>query len=365
MNILVLQETDWITRGPHTQHHVFERLSQNPKIRIVALDYDIDKIMKSDSVFIKKQIYTECHRTIGDSNIKIIRTAHLQVPFLRRISSLVTNIFQILQVIRHKRPDLIVGFSITNGFIGLLLSKIFRIPFLFYTIDILHTLVPILYVQGLARTINRFLLKYSDHTIVVTKFLQSYLLNEGVPKDRISLLFNGISLENTVVNEQKLSELKHRFAISNNDFVLFFMGYLYDFAGLKEIIDYYHSDIKQGKLNLKFLILGDGGIYNSLKNHIEQLNADWVILAGRVPFFEITEYIELADLCILSFEINEITREITPIKIIEYMAMQKPVLSTALPGVVNELGEESGVIFALNQKELVKQIGKLPFKILF
>ena len=40
MNILVLQETDWLSRGPHTQHHVFERMSRNPNIKITVMEYD-------------------------------------------------------------------------------------------------------------------------------------------------------------------------------------------------------------------------------------------------------------------------------------------------------------------------------------
>ena len=44
MNILVLQETDWLTRGPNTQHHIFERISKNIDFRITVLDYDIDRI---------------------------------------------------------------------------------------------------------------------------------------------------------------------------------------------------------------------------------------------------------------------------------------------------------------------------------
>ena len=57
MKIIGIQETDWFNRGPHTQHHVFERLSLNPNIQLTVFDYDIDKIMKSDSRWIKKRIY--------------------------------------------------------------------------------------------------------------------------------------------------------------------------------------------------------------------------------------------------------------------------------------------------------------------
>jgi len=140
------------------------------------------------------------------------------------------------------------------------------------------------------------------------------------------------------------------------------MGYLYDFAGLQEIIDYYNNDVRSGKIKLKFVILGDGGIFNSLNNHIKKIGANWVILAGRVPFFEIAEYIQLADLCLLSFRINDITKEIVPIKIFEYMAMKKPVLSNSLPSVVLELKNNSDVIFSKNLDDLIKKIGELISK---
>ena len=100
-----------------------------------------------------------------------------------------------------------------------------------------------------------------------------------------------------------------------------------------------------------------------MQNYIKKIKANWVILAGRVPYSEIIEFIELADLCLLSFAINDITKEITPIKIIEYMAMKKPVLSNRLPGVIYELGKDCGVIFTKNQMELIKKIEELiPFR---
>jgi len=359
MNILVLQETDWLKRGPHTQHHVFERLSKNPRIKIIVLDYDIDKIMQSKTFFIKKHNYQNINRAIKNSNVKIIRTAHIQIPYLRRISSVISNFFEVLKIIRKNHPDIITGFSITNGFIGLLLAKIFKIPYIFYCIDLLHTLIPISSIQGIARIVTRFLFKYADQVIVVTKLLQNYAINEGISPLKTKILLNGISLENTEVDENKFNLLKSKFSISDDNFVLFFMGFLYDFAGLREIIDYYNDDVKNGRYNLKFLILGDGGIYNHLEKYVKEIEAEWVILAGRVPFFDVTEYIHLADLCILSFKLNEITREINPVKVMEYMAMKKPVLSNSLPGVVQEIGKNNGVIFAKNQKDLIIKIGEL------
>lgn len=359
MIILGLQETDWLTRGPHTQHHIFERLSKNPNLKITIFDYDIDKIMKLKSILINKKIYHNIDRAVENSNVIIIRTAHIQVPYIRRISSLITNFFGMLVFFRRNRPDIIFGFSITNGAIGLLLAKLFRIPFIFYYIDLLHTLVPLTFAQDFAKLITRFLFKNSDRVIVVTEPLQKYVLNEGIPIEKTKILLNGISLENTIVDREKLENLKFNLSIKDDDFIILYMGYLYKFAGLKEIIDHYNSDILSGKLKIKFLIVGDGEIYNQLINHVKKINADWVILTGKVPFFETTEYLELADLCLMGFELNDVTKDITPVKVMEYMAMKKPVLSTSLPSVVREIGKNNGVIYSQNQKEFVEKIRDL------
>jgi glycosyltransferase involved in cell wall biosynthesis len=359
LHILVLQETDWLTRGPHIQHHIFERISLNNFYEITVLDYDIDKIQKYHSLFIKTHFYHNTDRSIKGSKVSVIRTSHLQIPYFRRISSLISNFFQILKLIRKKRIDVIVNYSMTNGLIGLLMAKLLHIPFIFHYIDILHELVPISFVRPLAKIVTRILFKFSDTTLVYTKLQENKVINEGVSPKKVIILPNGVSLENTVVNKEKFELLKRNYSIRKQDFIIFFMGYLYDFAGLKEIIDRYHSEVVNGKFNLKFIILGDGGIYNSLLKHVNQIGAKWVIMPGRVPFFEISEYIELADLCLLSFKINDITREITPIKIIEYLAMKKPVLSNMLPGVFLEFGKKNGVIYSKNQEDLIEKISDL------
>ncbi len=359
MKLLVLQETDWLTRGPHVQHHLFERLSRNPMLHILILDYDIDKLQHSTSIFVKRQEFLDIHRTIKDSNIKIIRTSNLLVPFIRRISALFTNFFEILRIVKHQRPDVIVGYSITNGLIGLFFAKIMGIPYILHYIDILHKLVPITYAQWIARIISRFSFKLADKILVFTSFHRDFVIHEGGLPDRIELIPNGISLENISPDAHKTREIKEKFSITQNDFVIFFMGYLYDFAGLIEIVDYYNNLVKLGKLPLKFLILGGGGIQDELTRHVKEIGADWVIMAGKVPYFEVNNYIAISDLCLLSFKINDVTKEITPIKIIEYMAMSKPVLSNSLPGVVKEIGPNHGVIFSKNQRDLIKKIGEL------
>jgi len=273
MNILVLQETDWLTRGPHIQHHIFERLSKNLSFNLVVIDYDIDNTQHVNSLFVKKKIYY-ANRTIKNSKVKIIRTSCIKVPFVRRITSLISNFFTMLKIIRKNRPDVIVGYSISNGLIGLMLAKLLNVPYIFHYIDFLHKLVPISYLQEIAKVFARITLKYADQVIVFTNYQRKFVINEGANPQKIKMLPNGVSIENCVVDEKRYNNLKNKFSINDSDFVIFYMGWLYDFAGIKEIIDYYNNDVINGIYNLKFLILGDGGIYNYLIDYIKKIDAD-------------------------------------------------------------------------------------------
>lgn len=53
------------------------------------------------------------------------------------------------------------------------------------------------------------------------------------------------------------SEIRKRYGIKDDDSVLFFMGWLYDFSGLKEVATEL-SKIKDEKPDIKLLIEGAG-----------------------------------------------------------------------------------------------------------
>jgi glycosyltransferase involved in cell wall biosynthesis len=46
-------------------------------------------------------------------------------------------------------------------------------------------------------------------------------------------------------------------------------------------------------------------------------------------------------------------QDIVPIKLYEYMAMEKPVIATALPGVMKEFGEDNGVFYISGPEETI------------
>jgi glycosyltransferase involved in cell wall biosynthesis len=55
---------------------------------------------------------------------------------------------------------------------------------------------------------------------------------------------------------------------------------------------------------------------------------------GVIPFADLPRFVEGLDLCLIPFAVDDMTRAVNPVKVYEYLAAGKPVLSTPLPEVV-------------------------------
>ena len=73
---------------------------------------------------------------------------------------------------------------------------------------------------------------------------------------------------------------------------------------------------------------------------------------GKKPYDALAGYVHYFDVCMIPFVLNEITEATSPVKLFEYMAMEKPVVSTALP----ECMKYDPVVIAHSRNEFVKAV---------
>jgi glycosyltransferase involved in cell wall biosynthesis len=207
--------------------------------------------------------------------------------------------------------------------------------------DAQHTIVPGRILRFIAKHIERIILKNASRVIVINERLKDYSVELGADSSNVVVIRAGIDLaryDPNISGRQAREEL----GIDDDDFVLFFMGWLYDFSGLKEVAD----DVLKRNSRFRLLIVGDGDAFEDLQEIRERSgHRDKVILTGKQPFGRIPELIATADVCLLPAYNNETMRDIVPIKLYEYMAMGKPVISTELPGVMKEFGRGNGVTY--------------------
>jgi glycosyltransferase involved in cell wall biosynthesis len=354
MNILVVQESNWLTRNPHQQHHLMERLAaRGHSVRVI--DYDVDwKKKNEDGISSPRTEYAEVNKIIPGISIRVIRPLSIRIPILEYPVLLITHRKEILRQIREFKPDIIIGFGILNAWIAARLARTHKIPFVYYWIDALDTLIPEKLFQTLGRTFAQQTLRNSALVISINKRLRDYVIALGAVPESATVIGAGIDLErfNPAVDG---SAIRSRYALGNDDIVLFFMGWLYHFSGLKEVaLELARSPDRYR--NLKILVVGDGDALSDLQKIRDTYQlGDNLILTGKQSYEKIPEFIAASNICILPADPKEkIMQDIVPIKMYEYMAIGKPVISTKLPGVMREFGLENGVLY-VDSPEMVPE----------
>lgn len=352
MRILVVQESDWLEKGPHQSHHLMERLSKKGhEIRVI--DFEILWKSHKDKILIsKREVFENVSKVIDNGNVTVIRPSIIKVPVLDYISLLYTHRKEIKRQLDDFDPDVIIGFGILNANIAIKLSRKRGIPFIYYLIDELYRLVPQTAFQPLAKYIERRNIEKSNKVLVINEKLKEYAIEMGANPDETHVVKAGIDL-NRFNPENSGKEIRENYGIKKDDIVLFFMGWLYKFSGLREV-SVELAKVKDKYPNIKLLFIGKGDIYNEL-NEVKKRLGDQIILLDWQPYEKIPKFISASDICLLPAYNIKIMRNIVPIKMYEYMAMGKPVIATELPGVMKEFGNDHGVIYVNKPEDVLKK----------
>ncbi len=106
--------------------------------------------------------------------------------------------------------------------------------------------------------------------------------------------------------------------------VIGFVGAFYDWVD-EELIKF----LATAKPDWNFLFIGpiQPGI------GIELSGKDNIIFMGEKSYYHLPKYISVFDVCFIPFKVNEVTKNANPIKMWEYMATGKPIVSTPIPEV--------------------------------
>ncbi len=341
MRLAVVQETDWLARGPHQQHHLFERLSQRGH-DVTVLDYPILRPhWPREPFFVPRRVQENAARIYGGARIRLITPATLSPRLLARPASVFSHRAELSGLIQAARPDVIVTYALSTGLPALRLARRHRIPLVFHVIDALHAIVPSGALRPVAHSVERRLFSAADEVIVINEHLRDYAIRMGADAARARVLRTGVDLARFTPGADG-TPARMELGIAPDDTVLFFMGWLYGFSGVREVA----MTLRDAPPGVRLLVAGDGDDYEALVALRDAGLSDRLILTGRVPYSRIPSLLAAADVCLLPFHTVPATEHIVPIKLYEYMAGGKPVIAAPLPGVRRDVGEGNGVVYA-------------------
>ncbi|WP_167908257.1 glycosyltransferase family 4 protein [Thermococcus sp. CX2] len=175
----------------------------------------------------------------------------------------------------------------------------------------------------------------------------SYLKEKyNIPNNKAVVLPNGVDTELF----RNYGNTKSQLGLEDY-FVVGYVGVLREWVDFEPI----YQALRELPEDIIFLVVGKEGRY---QENIELAKKYGVIekvrFVGNVPYSKVPVYISAMDVGVIPFKLNSITEHALPLKLFEYMACEKPVISTSLPAVMDVAKEE--VLYANTNKEWKEKI---------
>jgi glycosyltransferase involved in cell wall biosynthesis len=176
----------------------------------------------------------------------------------------------------------------------------------------------------------------SDRIVSVTPQIATYLTQYlHCPLEKVDVIGNGVNTKifHPIGDEAMLWSWKKRLGISKEDTVIAFVGNLAPWQGVNVLIES-AIPLLTNNDHLKFLIVGEGSLKDSLIRKITNSGyEESFIFTGMMQYKDVPMLINLADICVAPFiSRRNRTTGVSPIKIFEYMACGKPVISSRIEG---------------------------------
>ena len=185
---------------------------------------------------------------------------------------------------------------------------------------------------------------FSDKIVSVTPQIAAYLTQYfHCQPEKVEVIGNGVNMKKfyPIYDETLFRSWKKRLGITQEDVVIAFVGNLAPWQGVNILIESALQLLVNNK-NLKFLIVGEGSLRDFLEKRVSDSKYEKkFIFTGMIQYEDIPALINIADICVAPFisKRNRITG-VSPIKVFEYMACGKPVISSRIEGL--EFIEEEG-----------------------
>jgi glycosyltransferase involved in cell wall biosynthesis len=244
-----------------------------------------------------------------------------------------------------------------------------------------HDANPELYVSkyGKRGTLYRILLvlekltyRFSDVVMVTNMSYRDLAVDRGgVPSENVFVVRNG-------PNRETFKSVPSKPARKNGkDYLIGYVGNMSVQDGLDILLDIAQHVKNSGRRDVLFTCVGGGTELNKLKKMVEDKDlVDTVHFTGRVSDEDLLEILSTADVCVNPDRPSEMNDISTMIKIMEYMALGKPIVQFdakegrfSAQGASLYAGKDDGVadfaakiVWLLDRPEERKKMGQLGRK---
>ena len=227
-------------------------------------------------------------------------------------------------LLRRERVDVIHAHQYTPFFYGMMARLLYRRPPVLFTEHGRHQPD---YPRPKRIFANRLFLKRRDRVVGVGEAVRQALIqNEGIPADRVGVIYNGINLAPFALGTPDRDALRREIGVGARDLVIFQVArldYLKDHATAIRTVE----RVAHCCPGVRLILVGEGPETKAIQNLVRQRGLDpYVRFLGLRT--DVARLLPASDL----FLLTSISEGI-PLTLIEAMAAGLPVVSTQVGGV--------------------------------
>jgi colanic acid biosynthesis glycosyl transferase WcaI len=251
--------------------------------------------------------------------------------FGRTLNYLTWNILSVLACILSPKPDVLFIPSppLTNGLVGLLVSKMKGLPFIYNVQDIYPDIAVRLGILRGKRSV-RFFERIERHVYskaaaitVISEGFQRNLLAKGVAEDKIHVIPN-------FADTDHIRPLPRRNAFRaarslEGRFIALFAGNIGLSQGLERVLE--AASLLEGHPNILFLFVGNGAAKPALLGQSERLGLKNVMFHPFFPYRDVPEMYASSDVCLVPLK-SGISEASVPSKVFSILAAARPIIAS-------------------------------------
>jgi PEP-CTERM/exosortase A-associated glycosyltransferase len=183
----------------------------------------------------------------------------------------------------------------------------------------------------LTRALETHVLRHAQAVTTICEGLRADMSARGIPDDRLSVIPNAVDVGALRAAPLHAAQLRARLGWQDAC-VLAFIGSFYAYEGLDLLLDAF-ARLRGHNARLRLLLAGGGPQEAALRAQAERLAlGDAVHFSGRVPHAEVSAWYGVADVCVYPRKPMRLTELVTPLKPLEAMALERPVIASDVGG---------------------------------
>jgi len=185
--------------------------------------------------------------------------------------------------------------------------------------------------------VEMFLYRRAAAVVTVTESFRRTLVNRGVPEKKISVITNGVDVEEFYPVPPDL-DLKKALGCEGK-FVVLYLGTHGISHALQTVLR--AAELVKHHDDLQFVLVGEGAEKRQLMEYARVRGLDHVRFVGGQPKDRVRAFYGLADVCLVPLRDIPIFETFIPSKMFEIMACAKPIVAS-VRGEAREILEQSG-----------------------